>query len=414
MVLVKPFKAVRPVPDKVNLVAARSLHNYSPDYLKEKLEKNSYTFLHVINPKITDNSIKISHSEEHLLDVKKRYNRLLEDNIFVNDHKESLYIYRQTKNNHSYVGIIGCACIDDYFSGAIKIHEQTLTALEDKMISYLEACDFNAEPICMCYPDHDDINAVTDFILETKPIYDFYTSDHTRHTVWGIWRREHVEIITSAFGEIPSIYIADGHHRSASCALLGQKKRDQNPEHTGAEEYNNFLCIFYPESQLKIYDFNRVVKDLNQLSLEIFLRKLEEKFVIHTAEEGFQGPSQIHEFGMYLQGRWYVLSARQGIIHEENPISSLDAAILTDYVLSPLLDIHDLKTDNRIAFVPGVKGMAELEKQVDSGEMKIAFAMYPVSIDQMKRVADTNNIMPPKTTWVEPKQMSGLLIYPLS
>lgn len=411
MTVIKPFKGIRPAKDKVHLVASRSVDGYKPAELSAKLAENPYTFLHIIKPKVGD-KIKPG-SLEYLKRIKLNYEEFLKEEILINDEEAAFYVYTQIKEGISFTGIIGCASIDDYLTGVIKIHEQTLTNKEEKLKDYLKVCDFNAEPVCLTYPADPTIDFIISGQVHNEPIYDFTTTDKVRHKLWKITEETAVNGITERFKNIPHIYIADGHHRSASSALLGKERRIQKPDFTGDEPFNYFLGIFFPDDQLKIYDFNRVVKDLNGLSAEEFLEKLSSRFSIEQKKEVYR-PEQLHNFSMYLDGSWYSLNLKEGSLDAEDPVATLDASILSEYILSPILDIHDLKTDNRIGFVAGIKGMKELQDQVDSGKMKVAFGLYPVSMEQLKKIADSGSIMPPKSTWIEPKLRSALVIYSLS
>jgi uncharacterized protein (DUF1015 family) len=414
MATIIPFCGIRPSTDKVHLVASRAVDGYSPVDLKEKLRSNPYTFLHVINPDFADGQRTKPGSKERLEKVKARYLQFHEENIFIQDRKPCYYIYRQQKNGSVSTGLIGCSSIDDYFSGVIKVHEQTLTEREEKLKQYLEVCDFNAEPVLFSYPNDVVIDKLTEEITNSRPEYDFTTTDKVRHTLWLVDDQKKVSLIEERFRNIPSIYIADGHHRSASSALLGKSRREKNPNHTGKEPYNYYLGVFFPETQLKIFDFNRVVKDLNGLNDVSFLERLKDSFEVEKQGTAIYKPRKKHEFSMYLDGNWYALKPKAGIVHDKEPVGSLDAYILTEHLLSPILNIHDLKTDKRIGFVSGIKGAEELKNQVDNWKAKVAFGLYPVSMEQLKLIADTHNIMPPKTTWVEPKMRSGLVIYSLS
>ncbi len=413
MATIIPFKGIRPAKDKVHLVASRSVDGYNKSELHDKLHGNPFTFLHVINPDFKDGKRTKPGSPARLQKVKNQYLNFISENVLISDTKPSYYIYQQHKEENIYTGIIGCSSIDDYFDGVIKIHEQTLTEREQKLKEYLEVCDFNAEPVLFSYPNDKVIDEITNQVIETTPEYDFTTTDRVRHKLWLVSKTELVKTIKDRFSKIPAVYIADGHHRSASSALLGKSRRAKNPKYTGNEPYNFYLGVFFPETQLKIYDFNRVVKDLNGLNSDLFLKKLKEKFTIKLVDKEEYKPSKIHNFSMYLDGNWYSLDAKKEIIHNDEPVGSLDATILTDHILSPILNIHDLKTDKRIGFVSGIKGMKELKNQVDNWDFKVAFGLFPVEMKQLKHIADTNSIMPPKTTWVEPKMRSGLVIYSL-
>jgi uncharacterized protein (DUF1015 family) len=408
-----PFRAIRPENDKVHLVASRSVDGYNTSELRDKLTQNPFSFLHVINPDFEDGLKTKPGSKERLLKVKNRFRNFLNANVFLRDEKACYYLYRQIKNENTYIGIIACTSIDDYINGVIKIHEQTITQREEKLKDYLEVCEFNAEPVLFCYPDDENINAVTLDVMRYRSDYDFTTTDKVRHTLWIINKTKSIKIISDSFGKMPAIYIADGHHRSASSALLGKLRRSRDNQYSGKEAYNYYLGVFFPESQLKIYDYNRLVKDLNGLSNEQFIDKLSKSFEVYEIAQEMFRPTRKHELSMYLSGKWYSLVAKDGVYKADSPVGSLDASILTDHVLSPVLDIHDLKTDKRISFVPGVKGPEALKAAVDEKKVAVAFGLYPVTMDHLKWIADTNNIMPPKSTWVEPKMRSGLVIYSL-
>lgn len=413
MAKVIPFKAIRPENDKVHLVASRSVDGYNPSELKDKLTQNPFSFLHVINPDFEDGARTKPGSKERLQKVKKRFTNFLNAKVFLRDEIACYYLYRQVKNDNVFTGIIGCTSIDDYMSGVIKVHEQTLTQREEKLKDYLEVCEFNAEPVLFCYPDDEKINALTEDVMTYRADYDFTTTDKVRHTLWVINKVKSVNLIQDRFAKIPSIYIADGHHRSASAALLGKLRRSRDANYTGDEAYNYYLGVFFPESQLRIYDYNRVIKDLNGLSVEEFKKQVAKSFVIKEVNETIFKPLQKHEFSMYLDKKWYSLKAKDGVYRADSPVGSLDASILTEHVLAPVLNIHDLKTDKRISFVPGIKGAEALKAAVDDGKFAVAFGLYPVTMEHLKWIADTNNIMPPKSTWVEPKMRSGLVIYSL-
>lgn len=413
MAKVIPFRAIRPQNDKVHLVASRSVDGYNTSELREKLAGNPYSFLHVINPDFEDGIKTRPGSRERLQKVKDHFRKFVREKIFLRDEAPCYYLYRQIKEGNEFTGIIACTSIDDYMNGVIKIHEQTLTQREEKLKDYLDVCEFNAEPVLFCYPNDQVIDEVSDEISLGRPDYDFSTTDKVRHTVWIISNRKTVKLIAERFSRIPNIYIADGHHRSASSTLLGKLRRSTRKSYTGEEAFNYYLGVFFPENHLKIYDYNRIVKDLNGLSVNQFIYHLKNNFVVTEVAEADFKPTQKHELSMYIDNKWYSLKAKEGIYNPEDPIGSLDADILTKYILSPVLDIHDLKVDKRIGFVPGVKGSIALKRQVDEGKAAIAFGLYPVTMEHLKWIADTNNIMPPKSTWVEPKMRSGLLIYSL-
>jgi uncharacterized protein (DUF1015 family) len=414
MAKIIPFKAVRPSKDKVHLVASRSVDTYSNQEMMEKLKTNPYTFLHVINPDFGTNEKTKPGSLERLHKVKEKYLEFVANNNLIEDKEPAYYIYSQIKNGITFTGIIGCISIDDYQEGIIKKHEQTLTEREEKLMHYLEVCNFNAEPVLFCYPNDKIIEEVTNLAMQTNPEYDFTTTDNVHHKLWVVNNVYAVEKIKSQFEKINHIYIADGHHRSASSYLLGKSKRLQKSDFNGTEAFNFYLGVFFPETQLQIVDFNRLVKDLNNLTVENFIVQLSENFEVRKVSDLLYKPLQKHHFAMYLEGAWYSLFAKSKIIRNEEPVGSLDASILTQFILSPILNIHDLKTDKRIGFMPGIKGMQALKHEVDSGNFKLAFALFPVEMTQLKLIADTDNIMPPKTTWVEPKMRNAMVIYDLS
>jgi uncharacterized protein (DUF1015 family) len=413
MAKVIPFKAIRPEGDKVHLVASRSVDGYNPSEIREKLAANPYSFLHVINPDFEDGIKTKPGSKERLVKVKARFKQFVNEQIFLRDEIPSYYLYRQIKNGDEFMGIIACTSIDDYINGVIKIHEQTLTSREEKLKDYLDICEFNAEPVLFCYPNDITIDQVSEDVATQRPDYDFTTTDRVRHTIWVISTQQKVQIIAERFAQIPNIYIADGHHRSASSTLLGKSRRNSVKVFKGDEPFNFYLGVFFPESQLKIYDYNRVVKDLNGLSVNELIHRLTSNFIISEMNTVDFKPREKHEFSMYVEEKWYSLKIKDINFNPQDPIDSLDAAILTKYILSPIFDIHDLKTDKRIAFIPGIKGSRELKKQVDDGKAAVSFGIYPVTMEHLKWIADTNNIMPPKSTWVEPKMRSGLIVYSL-
>lgn len=414
MATIVPFKGIRPTRDKVGLVASRSVDSYAKNDLNEKLRGNPFTFLHVIHPDFKDGKRTKPGSPERLKKIRSQYDSFRNEGIFLRDEQPCYYIYRQEKLGNTFTGIIACTSIDDYTSGVIRIHEQTLTEREKKLKDYLEVCQFNAEPVLFCYPDHSGIEQIIAAKTAEREEYDFTTTDRVHHHLWVISDPKQVATIQNHFDNIPAIYIADGHHRSASSALLGQSMREKNGNYDGSEPWNFYLGVFFPETQLKIFDFNRVVKDLNGLSTEEFIEKLKTDFNIKLHGPDVFRPAKKHVFSMYIDGNWYELQLKKPDRKDAEPVSTLDAYILTQRILSPILGIHDLKTDPRIGFVSGIKGAEELKNQVDNWKFKVAFGLFPVQMDELKLIADTGSIMPPKTTWVEPKMRSGLVIYSLN
>ena len=414
MAVIKPFKGIRPSPDKVHLVASRPLDTYKPEILKSKLKENPYTFLHVIKPDFGEKEKSKPNSPELLKKIKSKFISFIQQGILIEDKQEAFYIYRQEKNGQTNTGIIGCASIDDYFKGVIKIHEQTLTHKEETLKNYLEICDFNAEPVCLTYPPDKKIDELIKELTKAHPLYDFTTTNKRRHKLWQIDNPSLIKTIAEQFEKIPAVYIADGHHRSASSALLGRAKRQKLKEYSGQEPFNFFMAIYFSEDQVGIYDFNRVVSSLNDLSKEEFLQKISQQFKVEEKGGEIYKPKALHNISMYMDGTWYSLTALEGTFNENDPTGVLDTAILSDNLLAPVLGITDLKTDKRIGFVSGILGMEEIKAQVDNGKMKVGFGLYPVTMDQIKAVADSGKSMPPKSTWVEPKLRNGLTIYSLS
>jgi len=414
MATIIPFKGIRPAADKVHMVVTRSADNYKKEILKHKLETNPYSFLHIINPDFADGKRTRPGSAERLKKTKLRFQDFLKEEIFIRDHKPCYYLYQQVKAGNIYTGIIGCSSVEDYEKGIIKKHEQTLKDREEKLKDYLEVCDFNAEPVLFFYPNNAVIEDLVSYYLVKHPAYDFTTTDRVRHKLWIIGDKKNVDTIRKAFEKTEAIYIADGHHRSASSLSLARALREKNPGHTGKESYNYYMGIFFSENQLKIFDFNRVVTDLNEYQVPGLLEKIKEKFRLQPHNQNIYKPAHKHKFSMYLDGKWYELTARPEICGGHDAVKKLDASILSDHILAPILGIADLRTNKRITFVPGVKGMEELKKQVDSGKYQIAFGLFPVGMTELKHIADQDGIMPPKTTWVEPKIRSGLVVYSLS
>lgn len=414
MASIIPFKGIRPAADKVHLVVTRSVDNYKKELLKHKLETNPFSFLHIINPDFADGKRSKPGSAERLKKVKQRYLDFLKEEIFIRDHKPCYYLYQQFKGGHIYTGLVGCSAVEDYEKGTIKKHEQTLKDREEKLADYLEVCDFNAEPVLFFYPNNAVIEDLISYYLVKNPAYDFTTADRVRHKLWIIGDKKNVDTIRKAFEETEAVYIADGHHRSASSASLAANKKAKNPDHTGKEPYNYYMGIFFSEDQLKVFDFNRVVTDLNGYHIPDLLEKIKEKFRLLPHNQNVYRPEHKHKFSMYLDGKWYELVAKPEICTGGDAVKKLDASILSDHVLGPILGIDDLRTNKRVAFVPGVKGMEELKRQVDSEKYEIAFGLFPVSMTDLKHIADIDGIMPPKTTWVEPKIRSGLVIYSLA
>jgi uncharacterized protein (DUF1015 family) len=408
MAKIKSFCAVRPTRDKAHLVATRPYYTYKKHILEAKLEENPYTFMHIINPEHGLNDKTPANSEERFLNVKERYQEFLDEGILIKDSTPSLYIYRQTTLNTSYTGVIAGASVAEYNADLIKKHEATITSREEIFVNYLEVTGFNAEPVLLAHAPHAELNRILETICATRPEYEFSTTDTLKHELWII-QGELEKTLIRCFDEIDVTYIADGHHRSASSAILGARQLAKGVSNDDLSQF--FLAFFMDETNLDILPFHRVAKDLNGLDTETFIDALSINFTIEPTTK--QTPEKAHEIIMYIEEKWYSLQCKPEITRTLDPVKELDAQILTDYILAPLLDIVDLKTNDRIRFISGNEGVSELVRVVDSYPQGVGFILYPIRMDQVKRVADAHLIMPPKSTWVEPKLRSGLTIYPL-
>lgn len=412
MVRIKPFAAVRPPREYVEEVAARPYDVLnSAEAQKEAGEKS---LLHITKPEIDFSPIIDEHSQQAYDKAVENFKAWQSRGWLVQDDKPYYYIYAQTMEGRTQYGLVVCAHTDDYAEGNIKKHELTRKDKEDDRMIHVRIQDANIEPVFFAYPDNEEVNAIVARYIAGTPEYDFVAEDGFGHTFWVIDNQEDIDRLTAIFAGIPAFYVADGHHRTAAAARVGAEKKANNPAHTGEEEYNWFMTVAFPDSQLKIIDYNRVVKDLNGLTPEQLLKALEEDFEVCEKGSDIYKPGRLHEFSMYLQGKWYSLAAKDGRYDDNDPIGVLDVTILSNLVLDKILGIKDLRTDKRIDFVGGIRGLGELSRRVDSGEMAVAFALYPVSMKQLVDIADSGNIMPPKTTWFEPKLRSGLAIHKLS
>lgn len=413
MAKIIPFKALRPSQDKAHLVAAMPANVANGSEIQAKLAENPFTFLHVLNPDFEDGVRTEPGSKERMLKMKSKFHEFIDDNVFLRDQTPGYYVYRQVNGKMVYTGIIACTSINDYIDGVIKIHEQTLAAREEKLKDYLDVCGFNSEPVLFCYPNDEIIDQELAKVVDTKPDYDFVGANFARHMLWVVDDERAVKLIADRFEKMQAIYLADGHHRSSSSTLLGNQRRSENKNYTGDEAFNYYMGIFLSDNQLKIFDYNRVVKDLNGLSFDEFIEKLSEKFTVTEIHADDYKSDKKHTISMYIDEKWFSLQVKEGTFNQDDPVESLDASILTAHILTPILGINDLRRDKRIGFVPGIRGAKELKRQVDAGEARVAFGLYPVAMDHLKWVADTGNIMPPKSTWVEPKLCTGLVIFPL-
>lgn len=416
MARVKAFKGLRPPVEIAENLASRPYDVLNSAEARIEAKGNEVSLLRVTKAEI-DLPVGVDeHSKEVYDKVVENFNMFKDKGWLVQDEEPKLYIYAQTMDGRTQYGIVGCAHIDDYFNNVIKKHELTRKDKEDDRMIHVNITSANVEPVFFAYPAHKEIDQiVSDIVKNEKPIYDFVAKlDGFGHTFWVINDQAKIKRIEEIFEkDIPILYVADGHHRTAAAARVGSERKAANPNHTGNEEYNYFMAVIFPENQLKIIDYNRVVKDLNGLSKEEFITKLEKTFVIEKMGKEVYEPSKLHEFSMYIDSYWYKLTAKEGTYNDHDPIGVLDVTILSDLVLDQILDIKDLRTSTRIDFIGGIRGFGELERRVDSGEMKVAFALYAVSMQQLINIADSGNIMPPKTTWFEPKLRSGLVIHAL-
>ena len=413
---VKAFRGLRPPVEIAAQLASRPYDVMNSAEARIEADGNQYSLLHVTKAEIDLAEGIDEHSQEVYDKVVENFNDFKQKGWLVKDDKAKLYIYAQTMDGRTQYGIVGCAHVDDYFNNVIKKHELTRKDKEDDRMIHVNITNANVEPVFFAYPAHQEIDQMVENIVKNeKPVYDFVAKeDGFGHTFWVIEDEKTVARIEEIFEkEIPALYVADGHHRTAAAARVGQERRASNPNHTGNEEYNYFMAVIFPDSQLKIIDYNRVVKDLNGLTEEEFLAKLNDTFVVEKAGKEIYKPSKLHEFSMYLGGEWYKMTAKEGTYDDNDPIGVLDVTILSNNVLDKVLDIKDLRTSKRIDFVGGIRGLGELQRRVDNGEMKVAFALYAVSMQQLINIADSGNIMPPKTTWFEPKLRSGLVIHEL-
>jgi uncharacterized protein (DUF1015 family) len=413
MAVFKPFRAIRPSADHVSEVASRPYDVLNSNEARQEAQGNDLCFLHVVKPEIDLPVDTDPYSDVVYEKGKVNFQGLMSRGILNQDPDSSFYIYRLTMDGSSQTGLVGCCFFEEYFDGIIKKHELTRPVKENDRVRHVECLNANAEPVFFSYRGKNSINEFVRHKTTDTPEYSFIADDQIKHELWLISKTEDIKFITDAFKEVPYLYVADGHHRTAAAARIGKKRKEKNPNHTGMEEYNYFLTVLFPDEELKIFDYNRLVKDLNGLSPSDFLTKLEDSFIISQYGDGDPQPTMIREFSLYMEGEWYRLLAKDGCWDENDPVGDLDVTILSDKVLTPLLDIIDLRKDNRIDFVGGIRGLSELKRRVDSGEMVAAFALYPVTMEQLLTIADAGEIMPPKTTWFEPKLRSGLFVHDL-
>jgi len=414
MAVIKAFKGLRPPVGLAKDVASRPYDVLNSEEAREEAKGNQYSLLHIIKPEIDLARDVDIHAPTVYEKAKENFEQFQDKGWLIRDKEDYLYIYGQTMWGKTQYGLVGCASVDDYLKNVIKKHELTRPDKEEDRMKHVRINNANIEPVFFSYPAHPELDGVIKKVVKDNvPEYDFVSDDGIGHHFWVITDQSVIDHIIDLFAGIPATYVADGHHRTAAAALVGKEKRDNNTNHTGTEEYNYFLAVHFPDDQLTIIDYNRVVKDLNGLTPIEFLTNLKDSFTIEDKGTEIYKPNALHNFSMYLEGKWYSLTAKDGTYNDNDPIGVLDVTILSNQVLDPVLGIEDLRRSKRIDFVGGIRGLEELSKRVESDEMKVAFALYPVSMKQLIDIADSGNIMPPKTTWFEPKLRSGLVIHSL-
>ena len=414
MAIIKPFKGIRPPKALVEEVASRPYDVLNSAEARAEAGDNEKSLYHIIKPEINFPEGTDEHDPCVYDSAAEHFQMFQDKGWLVQDEKENYYVYAQTMNGKTQYGLVVGAYVPDYMNGVIKKHELTRRDKEEDRMKHVRVNNANIEPVFFAYPDNAELDAIVAKYTAGQPEYDFIApGDGFGHTLWIIDQQEDIDAITKAFAAMPALYIADGHHRSAAAALVGAEKAKQNPDHKGDEEYNYFMAVCFPANQLTIIDYNRVVKDLNGLTPEEFLAAVSKNFVVEEKGTEIYKPVALHNFALYLEGKWYSLTAKEGTYDDNDPIGVLDVTISSNLILNEILGIKDLRSDKRIDFVGGIRGLGELKKRVDSGEMKVALALYPVSMKQLMDIADSGNIMPPKTTWFEPKLRSGLIIHKL-
>ena len=414
MAIIKPFKGIRPPKGIVEKVESRPYDVLNSEEARQEAGDNEMSLYHIIKPEIDFEPGTSEYDPRVYQRAADNFKKFIDKGWLVQDTQECYYIYAQTMNGKTQYGLVVGAFVGDYLNGVIKKHELTRRDKEEDRMKHVRVCDANIEPVFFAYPDNSVLNGLIERYVSIVPEYDFIApGDGFRHQFWIISDQKDISTITQTFAEIPALYIADGHHRSAAAALVGAEKAKNDAQHKGDEEYNYFMAVCFQASQLTILDYNRVVKDLNGLSADAFLEQLSKNFIVEKKGADIYKPTRLHNFSLYLEGDWYSLTAKEGVFDDTDPIGVLDVDISSRLILDGILGIKDLRSDKRIDFVGGIRGLSELQARVDSGEMKMALALYPVSMKQIMDIADSGNIMPPKATWFEPKLRSGLVIHSL-
>ena len=410
MARIKPFRALRPKKELVKDIACPPYDVLDRDEALKIAENNPYSFLHVIKPEIDLPPDIDLYDERVYKKGRENLDKFIENNYIFQDEKSQFYIYRQVWKNHTQIGLVACASVEDYEKDIIKKHEQTREEKEIDRTKHILTLNAQTGPVFLTYIARDEIDSLVAEIMNGKPEYDFTSEDGVAHTVWVVENEEHIRGFVDLFSDVNPLYVADGHHRSAAATRVKKIKQEENPVHTGEEEYNFFLTVIFPHNQMKILPYNRVVKDLNGRTTEKFIEEIKEKFLCEPMDVPVK-PEKKHTFGMFIHGKWYLLEAKKGTYPEDDPVESLDVAILQNNLLRPILGIENPRKDKRISFVGGIKGTEELERLVNTGKFRVAFSMYPTSIEDLIRVADAGRFMPPKSTWFEPKLKSGLFVH---
>lgn len=412
MAFIKPFKAVRPKKELAEQVAALPYDVMNTEEAVEMAAGNKVSFLHISRPEIDLPQGTDVHSEEVYVKGHENLENFLAQGVLVQDESEQYYVYRQKMGGITQTGLVVCAGVDDYQTGTIKKHELTRADKEEDRVKHIDVLNANDEPVFYTYRNNPEITRTVEDVTKGEPVYDFTTDDGVSHALWTIADRALIDSLTRSFAAIPTLYVADGHHRSAAASRVRDLRKNANAKHTGSEEYNYFLTVIFPDNEMTIMPYNRVVKDLNGRTLAEYMARVAERFEV-TPVSGPVNPGERHLFGMFLAGKWYELVPREGSFVETDPVASMDVSILQDNLLNPVLGVRNPRTDQRIHFVGGIRGVEELERVVNSGEYEVAFSLFPTSIEELMSLADVDKIMPPKSTWFEPKLRSGLFIHML-